>query len=166
MKIAGLDIGTTGCKITMFDEKGNYLDKAYQDYPVSRGVSEHEIDAANIMQAVLKVIKEIAAKYHDIAGIGVTSFGETFVMTDEQGKPLHRAMLYTDPRGAEECNVLTEKMGGKTIASITGLKPHEMYSISKMMWMKKTQTGDLCAGKTYFPYGRLCCVRADRKGAD
>lgn len=137
MKIAGLDIGTTGCKITMFDEKGNYLDKAYQDYPVSRGVSEHEIDAANIMQAVLKVIKEIAAKYHDIAGIGVTSFGETFVMTDEQGKPLHRAMLYTDPRGAEECNVLTEKMGGKTIASITGLKPHEMYSISKMMWMKK-----------------------------
>ena len=35
MKIAGLDIGTTGCKITMFDEKGNYLDKAYQDYPVS-----------------------------------------------------------------------------------------------------------------------------------
>lgn len=46
-------------------------------------------------------------------------------------------MLYTDPRGAEECNVLTEKMGGKTIASITGLKPHEMYSISKMMWMKK-----------------------------
>ena len=164
MKIAGLDIGTTGCKITVFDEKGNYLDKAYQDYPVSRGVSEHEIDAANIMQAVLKVIKEIAAKYHDIAGIGVTSFGETFVMTDEQGKPLHRAMLYTDPRGAEECNVLTEKMGGKTIASITGLKPHEMYSISKMMWMKKMCIRDRClSGNTGC---HLIYLPADKKKYD
>ena len=29
MKIAGLDIGTTGCKCTVFDEQGNYLDKAW-----------------------------------------------------------------------------------------------------------------------------------------
>ncbi len=137
MKIAGLDIGTTGCKITVFDETGNYLGRAYQDYPVSRGDNEHEINAEDVMKAVLKVIKEAAEQYPDIAGIGVTSFGETFVMTDEKGKPLHQAMLYTDPRGAEECRELTEKMDGKTIASITGLKPHEMYSISKMMWMKK-----------------------------
>ena len=28
MKIAGLDIGTTGCKCTVFDEQGRYLNKA------------------------------------------------------------------------------------------------------------------------------------------
>lgn len=27
MKIAGLDIGTTGCKCTVFDEQGRYLKK-------------------------------------------------------------------------------------------------------------------------------------------
>ena len=37
MKIAGLDIGTTGCKCTVFDEEGRYLDRAYRDYPVKRG---------------------------------------------------------------------------------------------------------------------------------
>ena len=37
MKIAGLDIGTTGCKLTVFDENGTYLDKAYRTYPVGRG---------------------------------------------------------------------------------------------------------------------------------
>lgn len=36
MKIAGLDIGTTGCKLTVFDENGNYLDKAYKEYPAIR----------------------------------------------------------------------------------------------------------------------------------
>ena len=137
MRIAGLDIGTTGCKLTVFDKSGAYLDKAYCDYPVKRGSSEHEVDAEMIMEGVFAVIKEMTAKYPDIAGIGVTSFGETFVLTDENGKPLHNAMLYTDPRGKEECEELVQKMDGRTIASITGLKPHEMYSIPKLMWLKK-----------------------------
>lgn len=137
MKIAGLDIGTTGCKLTVFDSNGRYLDKAYRDYPAARHKSEHEIDAGTILAGVLEVMKEMAAKYPDIAGIGVTSFGETFVLADEKGSPLHPAMLYTDPRGARECEELIEKIGGMNIASITGVKPHVMYSISKLMWMKR-----------------------------
>ena len=38
-------------------------------------------------------------RHPDIAGIGVTSFGETFVLTDKAGCPLHTAMLYTAPPG-------------------------------------------------------------------
>ncbi len=139
IKIAGLDIGTTGCKLTVFDSSGKKLEQSYRDYPAKRGKSEHEIDAEAIMEGVMAVIREMAARHPEIAGIGVTSFGETFVMTDEAGKPLHRAMLYTDPRGAEECRELTEKLDGKSIASITGLKPHEMYSLCKIMWMKKNR---------------------------
>ena len=137
MKIGGLDIGTTGCKLTVFDESGVQLGKAYRDYPVRRAVSGHEIDISTMMESVFAVISEMAAKYPDIAGIGVTSFGETFVMTDDQGTPLHNAMLYTDPRGAKECAELVEKLGAAHIAEVTGLAPHEMYSISKMMWIKK-----------------------------
>lgn len=137
MKIAGLDIGTTGCKLTVFDENGVYLDKAYQEYPVKRESDAHEVNAAAIMDGVLSVMRKIGEKHTDITGIGVTSFGETFIFADEKGSPLHPAMLYTDPRGAEECRELEEKIGGKRIASITGLKPHEMYSISKIMWMKR-----------------------------
>lgn len=137
MKIAGLDIGTTGCKLTVFSEEGKDIDRAYRDYPVTRGGSEHEVDAESIMEGVLSVLSAMAEKYPDIRGIGVTSFGETFVFTDGAGKPLHRAMLYTDPRGREECLELTEKMDGRRIAAITGLRPHEMYSLPKMMWIKK-----------------------------
>lgn len=137
MKIAGLDIGTTGCKCTVFDEQGKYLGKAYRDYPVKRTVGGHEIDISVVMDGVYTVIREMAEQFSDIAGIGVTSFGETFVFTDEAGTPLHPAMLYTDSRGVEECKELAERLGAKEIARITGLRPHEMYSISKMMWIKK-----------------------------
>ena len=139
MKIAGLDIGTTGCKCTVFDEQGRYLNKAYKDYPVRRSVSGHEVDVSTIMDGVYAVVAEMAKEYPDIAGIGVTSFGETFVMTDENGKPLHTAMLYTDPRGEEECKALTEKFGARELAGITGLRAHQMYSIPKMMWIKKNK---------------------------
>lgn len=137
MKIAGLDIGTTGCKLTVFDEKGQYLDKAYRDYPVSRDTFAHEVDATAILDGVWAVLSEMGKKYPDITGIGITSFGETFVLTNEKGVPLHKAMLYTDPRGSEECEQLVEALGSMEIAAITGLKPHTMYSISKMMWIKK-----------------------------
>lgn len=137
MKIAGLDIGTTGCKCTVFDESGKKLGNSYRDYPVRRDVSGHDIDVSAIMSGVYGAIGEMVGQYPDIAGIGVTSFGETFVFTDENGTPLHTSMVYTDPRGADECLELSEKLGAEHIAAVTGLRPHEMYSIPKMMYIRK-----------------------------
>ena len=45
-------------------------------------------------------------------------------------------MLYTDPRGAEECRLLCEALGEEHISALTGTRPHPMYSISKIMWLK------------------------------
>ncbi|MDO4187753.1 MAG: FGGY-family carbohydrate kinase [Lachnospiraceae bacterium] len=139
MKIAGLDIGTTGCKCTVFDNNGKELGKSYRDYPVKRGISGHEVDVNNLMIGVYEVITEMASKFSDILGIGVTSFGETFVMTDENGTPLAPAMIYTDPRGADECRELCDALGEENLARTTGVSPHEMYGIPKMMWMKKNR---------------------------
>lgn len=139
MYIAGLDIGTTGCKCTVFDGDGHLLGKAYRDYPVRRAVGGHEIDISAMMDGVYGALSEMASRYPDIGGIGVTSFGETFVCVDGAGEPLHPAMLYTDPRGREECLELVRKIGEKKIAEITGLRPHEMYSISKIMWLKRNR---------------------------
>ena len=139
MKIAGLDIGTTGCKCTVFDKDGKELLRAYRDYPVKRGISGHEIDASILIESVYACLAEVAKDNSDIAGIGVTSFGETFVMVDESGKPLANSMLYTDPRGYDECKELCDILGEENIAKITGVVPAEMYGIPKMMWMKKNR---------------------------
>ena len=139
MKIAGLDIGTTGCKMTVFDENGERLGKAYREYASRRDTGGHEIDMTVVTESVFDAIREMAHQYGDIAGIGITSFGETFVMTDSAGSPLHAAMLYTDPRGAEECRELTRKLGDAHIAQVTGLKPNEMYSLPKIMWFRRNR---------------------------
>ena len=150
MKIGGLDIGSTGCKLTVFSETGEYLGKAYRDYPVRRAAGSHEVDIAALLESVYEVIREMAARFPDIGGIGVTSFGETFVMADETGKPLNTGMLYTDPHGAEECRELAGKLGEAHIAHVTGLAPHRMYSISKMMWIKRHHPETYSAAKRIF----------------
>ena len=145
MKIGGLDIGTTGCKLTVFDENGRYLGRAYRDYPVRRGEDAQTLDASALMDGVYGVIREITSKYPDLDGFGVTSFGETFVLTDEKGTPLEDCLLDTDKRGAEECRLLEEKLGSRHIAEISGVRPHEMYSLPKLMWVRKHQP-DIYAG--------------------
>lgn len=136
MIIGGLDVGTTGCKLTAYDDKGNFIYNSYKEYEVSRQSGEHEIDATVIFDAVCNVIKETAQNC-ELAAIGVTTFGETLTMLDENDKVLLPSMLYTDPRGGEECKELCNALGEEKLTYISGVKPHQMYSLPKIMWIKK-----------------------------
>ncbi len=135
--LGGIDIGTTGCKITVYGNDGTYLYRAYRDYPVSRSTGEHEVDAGNIWKGVKEVIADAASGYPDIAAIGITSFGESCVLLDGQDEPVRPVMLYTDPRGEKECGELADRIGSERIEKIAGVKPHSMYSLPKVMWVKE-----------------------------
>lgn len=136
MIIGGLDVGTTGCKLTAYDDKGNFIYNSYKEYEVSRKCGEHEIDAAVIFDAVCLVIKD-TAKHCELSALGVTTFGETFTVLDEKDNVLLPSMLYTDSRGGEECIELCEALGEEKLTYISGVKPHQMYSLPKIMWIKK-----------------------------
>ena len=134
MNIGGLDVGTTGCKLTVFDSEGRCVQTAYREYDVSRASGEHEIDANVIFASVKAVIADCAEC--NLAAIGVTTFGESFVALDRDDNVLLPTMLYTDPRGGEECRQLCDNMGEDRIIHIAGVKPHQMYSLPKIMWIK------------------------------
>lgn len=91
---------------------------------------------------VSDTIKDTAEKYKDISAIGVTTFGETFVALDENNKALMSSMLYTDPRGMAEVCEPCEKLGEKKIISICGVKPHQMYSLPKIIWIKNNSPAE------------------------
>ena len=135
--LGGIDIGTTGCKITVYDNEGTFCYRAYRDYPVSRNTGEHEINAEYIWSGVKEVIADAAYRYPDMIAVGITSFGESCVLLDENDMPVRPVMLYTDPRGLTECQELTAALGNETIERITGVSPHSMYSLPKIMWVKK-----------------------------
>ena len=136
MLVGGLDIGTTGCKLTVYDDSGNFICNEYREYNVSRKNGEHEIEAGVIFDAVCDVVKATVKKEPELAGFGVTTFGETFVMLDSDDKPLLPSMLYTDPRGEAEVEELKGKISEDELIDICGVKPHSMYALPKIMWIK------------------------------
>lgn len=138
MIIGGIDVGTTGSKLTVYDDQGNYLYNSYKEYEVSRQRGEHEIDANVIWDSVCCVLSDTAQKY-EIDAVGVTTFGETFAALDENDNILLPSMLYTDPRGEKECKTLCDILGEKKLTKISGVKPHQMYSLPKIMWIKNNR---------------------------
>lgn len=130
MIYAGFDIGTTGSKITIFNNLDK-VDTIYQSYPSYRNASEHEIDANVIYDTVISLIKKATLKYSSLCAIGFTSFGESFVALDKDDNILFSVMLYTDPRGIKEGQYIEEKIGKVRLAEITGQLGQGMFSDRK-----------------------------------
>ena len=74
MYLAGLDVGSSGCKITVCDDRGHFVESHYQPYDPHHTETEHTIDAHDITAAVETVICATKCKPD---ALGVSSFGES-----------------------------------------------------------------------------------------
>ncbi len=164
MYLAGIDVGTTGCKCSVYTDLGEFVDEAYQEYEIHVTEFEHTIDPKIIWDGVKKVVKEIANKVKVIESICITSFGEASIWLDQYGEPLTNAYLFTDPNGSRESCEIVNEVGADYIYQHMGLTPGKMYSAVKWKWQKK-QTPDLwkktswiCLIEDYIVY-RLSGVR-------
>ncbi len=138
MFVAGLDVGTTGCKIAVFSDNGKLMQTYYKEYDVKRTNGTHEIDFNDVKSGVLSLLKSAANEYK-IEALGVTSFGETFALLDENDNILLPSMLYTDPRGKEQIDQLTKNISREELITVTGVCPNQMYSIYKLMWIRENR---------------------------
>jgi xylulokinase len=154
MVIAGIDIGTTGCKCTIYDCEGNLINEAYREYNAIITQEQHLLDALLVWENTKAVLIEAARMTPKIEAIGVTSFGEAAILLDESGIPLASSMLYTDPRGTEQCNKLIKHFGNDYLNKSTGLNSSPMYSISKLMWLKENR-------KALFDKSKSICLFED-----
>ncbi len=147
MPISGLDIGSTGAKITVLTESGALLHTGYRAYPTSG----HEVDARHIWDAVKSLLTDAAQAVPSLSAVGVTSFGESFVLLDGAGDVLCPTMMYTDRRGEVEAAALFAQLGER-IAEISGTAPHAMYSLPKLMWIKAHRP------ETFARVRRVCLI--------
>ena len=70
MTVGGLDKGTSGCKIALYNENAELLDTYYTEYGVSRKNGRHEIDFCDVRSGVLSLLRRAEEK-HRIDALGV-----------------------------------------------------------------------------------------------
>ena len=133
----GLDIGTSGTKAALIDQKGTVLGVYQVNYGFSntRG-GYRELNAGQVWEAAKKCLLEVGKK-GKARSITVSSLGEAIVAIDEEGRPLADGITGTDIRGEEELEELTRQFGSRKLTDITGLNLSTIYSANKILWMKR-----------------------------
>lgn len=134
---AGLDIGTTGSKITIFEDTKS-VKQLYISYDSNHQKNQHTIDPKQILDSVFKLVSQ-GLKLYPIEAIGIASFGETFVLLDKNDEPLYNALLYTDARGDIEAKKIEETIGQNRLGEITGQRGRAMFSLSKILNLIENQ---------------------------
>jgi len=140
MSLLGIDIGTSGCKATIIDYEGNVKGQAYKEYSLlSPKPGWQELNPNHVWCSVKEVIVSSLAGYkgEKIKAISVSSFGEAAIPIDKNGQVLHNSLIYIDTRGIDEAKELEKALGLEKVLNISGASIHSMYSICKIMWLKK-----------------------------
>ncbi len=140
MSLMGIDIGTTGSKVVIFSRSGQIIAHEYQEYPLihpRRGWVE--LDSELIWIIIKKSIAKAAArvKKDHVRAFSISCQGEAVVPVDKDGKSLYNAIVTFDSRTDKQYKFWLKNIGKDKIFEITGMPLHPMYSINKVMWIKK-----------------------------
>lgn len=138
MVYAGVDIGTSGCKMLVYDLQGNILFQAARTYQEEGTDGHRELNPKIVWENFLDMLYEVG-KYcgESIKALSIASLGESIVCLDENDNVLANSMVTGDIRGSDEIRELTKDISAKQIFEITGLPPNELYGLPKYMWLNK-----------------------------
>ena len=145
--ILTLDEGTTSARAIIFDNCGNIISLAQNEftqiYPTPSFV-EH--DPIEILSAQYSAITECVIKsglsVSDISCVGITNQRETVVVWNKlTGKPIYNAIVWQCRRTAPLCEELKAQGLEQYIADTTGLKIDAYFSGTKIKWILDNVNG-------------------------
>ena len=152
----GLDVGTSGCKAAVMDERGRLYMSARREYGFEMPEPGMvELNPQTVWEAVCKALSEVAGKCcgMELKMMAVSSIGEAVVMTDREGNILRNGITYLDGRGAWTSSYIREKADEKWLHSHTGVPVNPMYTLNRHLWLRKHQPDLLEKTEHYFLFG-------------
>ncbi|MBM6551801.1 glycerol kinase GlpK [Marinomonas ostreistagni] len=139
--LLAIDQGTTSTRAILFDQRGNPLGQAQQEFKQhfpKDGWVEH--DPKDLWQTTLDVcqtlLKEQAISAQDILSAGITNQRETTLLWDiDSGEPVYNAIVWQDRRTSSVCQTLVEQGHGQSVQDKTGLLIDPYFSATKIRWI-------------------------------
>lgn len=155
----GLDQGTTGTTVMIFDENWNKVSRGYKEhtqyYPKPGWVEHDPMEIwRNILETIDMATKEAGITEENLTCIGLDNQGETVMLWDKiSGVPVYNAIVWQDRRTAQEADEIAKKYGDM-IREKTGLIVDAYFSATKIKWIidhvpgvkEKIEQGRIIAG--------------------
>lgn len=156
--IIAIDQSTSATKALLFDEQCKLVgrsDIAHKQYYPKEGYVEH--DAEEIYQNTVEAIRQVVGQQPPATSysLAITNQRETVVVWSKNtGKPISKAVVWQDTRGAEICRQLREDGKTQMIQEKSGLLIDPNFSASGVKWLldniegarEAAEGGDLLMG--------------------
>lgn len=160
--LLALDQGTSSSRAIVFDQQGQIISSAQQEFPQiypQSGWVEHDplaIWSSQLSTAQL-ALKQHQIPAHQIKAIGITNQRETTLLWDKRnGKPIHNAIVWQDRRSESLCQRLRSAGHEKSVLEKTGLRIDAYFSATKIAWLfeQKPELYDL-ADQGHLAFGTV-----------
>ncbi|MEG0864505.1 MAG: FGGY family carbohydrate kinase, partial [Clostridia bacterium] len=134
-----IDIGTTAVKMSIYDEDLALLRDATIEYQLITGENAiAEFDAEDYWRHVCTLAQRLEVSKLQVAGICVTTQGETLIAVDAAGKPLCNALVWLDGRAVSQGEKITKAVGTEAFYLATGIPEcNGLCPVSKLLWFKE-----------------------------
>ena len=140
--LLGIDIGTSSCKVALFEPDGTVAATGGSDYPVSyprRGWAEQ--DPRDWWEGVCRAIREMIGENGidpaDIAGIGTDGQSWSAIALDREGNVLCPTPIWTDTRSEAVCRETAARLTEEKIFSVCGNPAQPGYTWPKILWYRE-----------------------------
>lgn len=140
--LLGIDIGTSSCKVAVFDHGGKVIAQESQSYPVyypNHGWAEQ--DPLDWWKAICNCIRNILeggqVKSTHIAGIGIDGQSWSAIALDQERNVMCKTPIWMDTRAKDICHRLNTRIGEDRIFEVSGNPLQPAYTLPKILWYKE-----------------------------
>ena len=136
--LLGVDIGTSACKVAVFNKQGEVIasgNGGYQVYYPHPGWAEQNPDEwwSAVCSAIGDVLKKGNVKPEEIKGIGVDGQSWSAIPIDKDGNVLTNTPIWMDTRAQSICDRLNAEIGADNIFQVAGNSMQPSYSTAKIL---------------------------------
>jgi len=140
--ILGIDIGTSACKIAIFNKKGEVKAQSSQNYnlyyPYDGWVEQDPDEWWNsTCIGIRDCIDKAGIDSSQIIGIGIAGQGWSSIPVDKEGNCLYHTPIWMDKRSKKIAERIVNEIGAEKIFEVSGNAFLPEYTTPKMIWFKE-----------------------------
>src|SRR5271169_2565044 len=141
--LLGIDVGTSGTKTVICDERGKVVATGMAEHPIyspKPGWSEQDPGDwwKSVVRATREVRKKAKVKEKEIKSIGLSGQMHGSVFLGDGPKALRPALLWNDQRTAEQCAEIESKAGGRAaLIELVANPALTGFTAPKILWVRQ-----------------------------
>ncbi len=138
--VLGIDIGTSGCKVTALDKDGTLIVTVSREwFPIRRIDGTSEQDPREWLATIANAVTEVWAVGIDperTVAIGITGQMQGATFIDQQGEPVRPSILWDDTRSSDQTR---EILAGRRaqIERTIGCSFSDGLTLGKLLWVRE-----------------------------